>query len=91
MQYVLVYLLLINALGFALMLTDKKKAVRKQWRIPEATLISVALLGGSFGCIAGMRLFHHKTKKPAFSIGLPIIFCIQVIGLLILHLVKTTL
>ena len=91
MQYVLVYLLLINALGFALMLTDKKKAVRKQWRIPEATLISVALLGGSFGCIAGMRLFHHKTKKPAFSIGLPIIFCMQVIGLLILHLVKTTL
>lgn len=91
MQYVLVYLLLINALEFTLMLTDKKKAIKKQWRIAESTLFTLALLGGSFGCIAGMRIFHHKTKKDTFSIGVPIIFSLQVIGFLLWYLIKNTL
>jgi uncharacterized membrane protein YsdA (DUF1294 family) len=80
----LVYLLLINALGFALMLADKRKAQKNRWRIPEATLISVAVLGGSLGAIAGMRLFRHKTRHPKFSLGLPVIFAIQVILILLL-------
>ena len=75
----LVYLLLINALGFALMLADKRKAQKKQWRIPESTLITAALLGGSLGTITAMRLFRHKTRHPKFSLGLPVIFAIQVI------------
>lgn len=75
----LVYLLLINALGFALMLADKRKAQKKQWRIPESTLITAALLGGSLGTITAMRLFRHKTRHPKFALGLPVIFAIQVI------------
>ena len=79
----LVYLLLINALGFALMLADKRKAQKNRWRIPEATLITVALLGGSVGTIAGMRLFRHKTKHPKFTLGLPVIFALQIVLILI--------
>ena len=75
----LVYLFLINALGFALMLTDKRKAQKNRWRIPEATLITVAVLGGSLGSITGMRLFRHKTRHSKFTLGLPIIFTMQVI------------
>lgn len=75
----LIYLLLINALGFALMLADKRKAQKKQWRIPESTLITAALLGGSLGTITAMRLFRHKTRHPKFALGLPVIFAIQVI------------
>lgn len=75
----LFYLFLINALGFALMLTDKRKAQKNHWRIPEATLITVAVLGGSMGSIAGMHLFRHKTRHPKFTLGLPVIFALQVI------------
>ena len=71
------YLILINALALLLMLADKQKAKRGVWRIPEATLIGVAALGGSIGAIAGMYLFRHKTKHPKFAIGLPLILVIQ--------------
>lgn len=84
MKLVLVYLLLINAVGFVLMLADKQKARKNKWRIPERMLIVTALLGGSIGCILGMRLFRHKTKHPAFYIGLPVIFAAQAIVALLL-------
>ena len=80
----LIYLFIINALSFLLMLTDKQKAKKGRWRIPEKAFITVALLGGSVGAIAGMKLFRHKTKHPKFSIGLPVIFAIQVIGAVVL-------
>ena len=76
---ILFYLLTINAVGFVIMLADKRKAQKNQWRIPEATLITVALLGGSVGSLAGMRLFHHKTRKPKFYIGIPLILAAQLI------------
>ena len=79
MKYFLAYLLLINALGFLFMYADKRKARKKQWRIPEATLLTVAILGGSAGCLAGMRLFHHKTRKPKFYIGIPVILAMQLL------------
>lgn len=79
MKPLLVYLLIINAAGFVLMLTDKYKAKKNLWRIPEATLISVAVLGGSFGCLLGMYRVHHKTKHPKFTIGIPVILAIQII------------
>ena len=87
-QILLVYLLLINAIGFLLMLVDKYKAKRNLWRIPEATLMGVAAIGGSIGAIAGMNLFRHKTKHPKFSIGLPVILALQIIlvSLLVLKL-----
>ena len=72
------YLILINACSFLLMLADKQKARRRTWRIPENTLIGVSLLGGSIGAIAGMYLFRHKTRHPKFTIGLPLIFAVQV-------------
>lgn len=80
----LVYLFLINALGFALMLADKRKAQKNRWRIPERTLIAVALLGGSLGSIAGMHLFRHKTKHLKFAMGLPVILALQIVLAVIL-------
>lgn len=79
MEPLLVYLLLVNALGFLLMLIDKEKAKKNRWRIPEATLFIVAILGGSLGSLAGMRLMHHKTRKLRFSLGMPIILAIQAV------------
>ena len=79
MKPLLIYLLLINALGFLLMLADKQKARKNRWRIPEATLLTMALLGGSLGMLAGMKLFRHKTQKPKFSIGVPVILAVQAV------------
>ncbi len=85
----LIYLLIINALSFLLMLIDKQKAKKDRWRIPEKTLIIVALLGGSLGAIAGMKLFRHKTKHPKFSVGLPVILAVQVVlAVVILSYIK---
>lgn len=79
------YLVLVNAAGFLLMLADKQKAKKGAWRIPEATLLGTALIGGSVGAIAGMNLFRHKTKHLKFSLGLPVILALQImVGLLIL-------
>lgn len=75
----LVYLIIVNALSFLLMLIDKQKAKKDRWRIPEKTLITAVLLGGSLGGIAGMKLFRHKTKHPKFSIGLPVILAVQIV------------
>lgn len=77
LKFLLIYLLLINAVGFFIMLADKQKARKNLWRIPESTLLTVALIGGSIGSYAGMRVFHHKTRKPKFSIGIPAIFLLQ--------------
>ena len=79
MAPLLIYLLTINALGFGIMLDDKQRARKKRWRIPEATLLTVALLGGSAGCFLGMRLCRHKTRKPKFSVGLPVILLLQLL------------
>ena len=76
----LVYLLLVNAAAFLLMLVDKYKAKRNLWRIPEATLMGMAAIGGSIGAIAGMKLFRHKTKHAKFYIGLPVILALQIVA-----------
>lgn len=73
------YLLIVNAAGLLIMLADKEKAKKHLWRIPESTLLTVAALGGSVGCYTGMRLFHHKTRKPKFYIGVPVIFAVQLL------------
>ena len=80
----LIYLLIINAVAFASMLIDKIKARKNLWRIPEATLLTFAILGGSLGAYAGMQLFRHKTKHPKFSFGLPVILAVHImIGVLL--------
>ncbi len=73
------YLLLINAVGFVIMLIDKRKAQKNLWRISESTLLTVAILGGSIGSYAGMKVFRHKTRKPKFSIGIPVIILLQAV------------
>lgn len=83
---VLIYLIPINALGFILMLVDKQKAKKNAWRIPEQTLMAVAVVGGSLGCLCGMYLFRHKTRHPKFAIGLPILFAVQSVVLYIIAL-----
>lgn len=77
------YLLIINAVSFLLMLADKQRAKKHRWRIPEATLMLSAALGGSIGCLLGMYTIRHKTRKPKFYIGVPVILAVQV-GLIIM-------
>lgn len=84
MKYLLIYLIIINALGLYLMLADKQKAKKGYWRISEKALIITAILGGSLGCMFGMCLAHHKTTRSKFAIGLPVIFVLQMVVALIL-------
>ena len=77
-KYILLYLLLINAVAFFLMLADKRKARKNLWRIPEATLMMSAALGGSIGALAGMYTFRHKTKHLKFTLGVPAILIVQI-------------
>ena len=79
MQYLLIYLLILNAVGFLLMLIDKKKAQLGRWRIRESTLMAVAALGGSIGSLLGMYTVRHKTKHIKFTLGIPLILAVQVI------------
>ena len=79
MKPVLIYLLIINAAGFLLMRIDKGKARKNRWRIPEATLMTVAALGGSAGSLLGMYLFRHKTRHLKFTLGIPLILAVQVV------------
>lgn len=80
----LIYLCIINALGFMLMLLDKLKAKKNLWRIPEATLFAVAVLGGSLGCLFGMYTVRHKTKHLKFTVGMPLIFAVQVMAAILM-------
>lgn len=77
-QVLTAYLVLVNAAAVLLMLMDKQKARRGAWRIPESTLMGVALIGGSIGAILGMYLFRHKTRHLKFTLGLPLILAVQV-------------
>ena len=67
------YLIIINVLAFLLYGLDKSFAVKRKWRIPEATLILVAVIGGAPGAFLGMLIFHHKTKKKKFRVTIPIL------------------
>ena len=75
----LLYLLIINAAGFCLMCADKRRAQKNQWRIRESTLLLVAAVGGSPGCLAAMYLVRHKTRHPKFALGIPVMLALQVI------------
>ena len=82
MKYFLLYLLLVNAVAFVLMLADKIKAKKNLWRIRESTLMLSAALGGSLGALAGMYLFRHKTRHLKFTIGVPVILGLQIAAVL---------
>ena len=75
--YLYIFLFIINLIAFLCMFIDKRRAVLHRWRISEATLILLALFGGSLGVLFGMIAFHHKTKKLRFVFGIPFIILIQ--------------
>jgi uncharacterized membrane protein YsdA (DUF1294 family) len=79
-QMAVLYLLVMNLVGLAVMGIDKSKAKHHAWRIPEKTLFLVSLLGGSIGTWAGMYLFRHKTKHWYFVVGMPAILILQIVG-----------
>ena len=74
MELFVIYLAIINIIGFVIMGVDKKRAIRGAWRISEASLFLTAFLGGALGCTLGMQHFRHKTKHWYFKYGMPIIF-----------------
>ena len=76
---IVIYLLIINLIGFYMMWSDKRRAKWGKWRIPEQTLFIVTALGGGIGTIFGMYVFHHKTKKLKFTIGLPTILILEIV------------
>lgn len=84
--WIFLYLLIINLWTFAAFGADKRKARKGKWRIPEKRLLFYAVLGGSVGGAAGMLLFHHKTQKYKFSIGIPLIFAVQILlGMIVME------
>ena len=71
------YIAVVNVVAFALYGLDKYKAKTGAWRIPEKTLLGIAVIGGSVGALAGMNFFHHKTKHWYFKYGLPAMVAIH--------------
>ncbi len=78
-QIIIIYLVIINIIGFLVMGIDKYKAKMGYHRIPENTLFSFTILGGGIGTIAGMYVFRHKTKKRKFTIGMPLILILEIL------------
>lgn len=74
----LVYFVSVNLIGFAFMGIDKYKAKKRAFRIPEATLFIIAIIGGSIGSLLGMYAFRHKTRHRSFTYGMPFILLVQI-------------
>lgn len=82
-ENILIYLGIINILGFLIMYIDKTKAKNGGWRIQEKTIFIITALGGGIGTICGMYKFRHKTKKLGFKIGLPFITIMEIITIIV--------
>ena len=76
--YILYYLAAINIITFIVYGIDKLKAKKGKWRIPESTLLLLAIVGGSIGAWCGMKVWHHKTMHKKFRYGIPLIMAIQI-------------
>ncbi len=87
MKLFAIYLAVMNVIGVVVMWSDKRRARRHRWRIPEKVLFGVSLLGGSVGTWAGMYLFRHKTKHWYFVVGMPLILvCQAALAIYLMHL-----
>lgn len=82
----LIYLAGINIVAFVVYGADKARARKNRWRIPEKTLFLLAIAGGSVGAWLGMQYFRHKTQHIQFKIGIPLIFLVQLAGVLYFYL-----
>lgn len=78
-KLIITYLLLINVITFFVYGLDKLKAKKQAWRITEAALLTLAIIGGSLGAWLGMKVWHHKTLHNKFRYGVPVIIILQVI------------
>ena len=78
-QLIVVYLVAVNVITFFLYAIDKWKAKRSKWRIPEDTLLGLAVIGGSIGALLGMKIWHHTTMHKKFRFGIPAIIIIQLL------------
>ena len=85
MEEIICYLLAVNIVTFLLYGIDKYKAKKGKWRISEATLLTMAAIGGSIGAWAGMQLWHHKTMHKKFKYGIPVIIIMQIALVTYLH------
>lgn len=85
---IIIYLLIVNIVTFLSMGIDKYKAKKGKWRIQEKTLLTLVVLGGGIGGIAGMYVFRHKTQKPRFFIGFPLIMIMQILIIIVIFTVK---
>ena len=85
-SYLIYYLLAINAVAFIMYGIDKYKAKKAKWRISEATLLLLAVLGGSIGAWMGMKVWHHKTMHKKFKYGIPAILLMQIALMAYLHM-----
>ena len=83
--FITVYLIVLNIIGFAIMGIDKWKAKKRTFRVPEATLFIISIIGGSMGSILGMYVFHHKTRHWYFVYGMPFILLLQLAIIYILY------
>lgn len=62
------YFLILSSITLIVWGYDKYRAVAGQWRVPEKVLLTLTVIGGAYGALAGMLLFRHKTRKPAIWI-----------------------
>jgi len=79
MEYLVLYLIIINLIAFLIFRADKKKSEKKLWRVKESTLLSFSLLGGGIGSLLAMKIFRHKTQKRKFTWGVPLLTLISII------------
>jgi uncharacterized membrane protein YsdA (DUF1294 family) len=79
-NYLIYYILMINCIGLWSMWEDKRRAVKRKYRLSEKTLFIIAIIGGSIGSIIGMYTFRHKTKHWYFKVGLPTILLFQLLA-----------
>lgn len=87
-KIIISYVIIINVITLIMYGIDKWKAKHSKWRIPEATLLIMAAVGGSIGAWTGIKLFHHKTLHKKFKYGVPAIFLIQ-LGIVVFVYLKT--
>jgi len=91
LHFIIIYLAIVNTTAFIMYGIDKWRAVRnrdsqglrkskkKQMRrIPESTLLGIAIIGGSIGALLGVKVWHHKTLHKKFKYGLPLILLVQI-------------
>jgi uncharacterized membrane protein YsdA (DUF1294 family) len=81
MLALLAYLVLVNAIAFAVFLIDKRQARRGGYRLSERALLGLSLLGGSLGAFAAMQVARHKTNKLSFRVPFQATVALQVAGL----------